>query len=102
MGKVCPVCESRSCVEGQHRCRLCRNAYMRAWRKRVVPTERQRLRGIARCYANVYIRRGKLVRGLCEICGSGSVECHHDDYDKPLEVRWFCRVHHLEFHRLAR
>jgi hypothetical protein len=48
------------------------------------------------------IRGGKLVRGLCEVndqsCG-GRVEAHHDDYSKPLEVRWLCRKHHAKHHR---
>lgn len=44
------------------------------------------------------IRDGRLTRMPCEICGSEKSEAHHDDYTKPLEVRWLCRKHHLEHH----
>jgi|LakMenE01Jun11ns_1017448.scaffolds.fasta_scaffold9198974_2 hypothetical protein len=44
------------------------------------------------------VRSGKLARGVCEVCGCGTVDAHHDDYSRPLEVRWLCRVHHLMEH----
>jgi len=44
------------------------------------------------------IRDGRLVRQPCEKCGAIEVEAHHDDYGKPLDVRWLCRLHHLEHH----
>jgi len=34
----------------------------------------------------------------CEVCGATKVEAHHDDYTKPLEVRWLCKRHHSEVH----
>lgn len=51
------------------------------------------------------LRAGRVVRQPCEVCRvvhgdqrpDGSivkVEAHHDDYSKPLEVRWVCTVHH--------
>lgn len=43
------------------------------------------------------IRDGHMVRGNCEVCGE-LAQGHHDDYSKPLEVRWLCRVHHVEHH----
>ena len=51
----------------------------------------------ARSYAHVYIKRGKIERKGCELCGEPA-ECHHDDYSKPTLVRWLCRIHHLELH----
>jgi len=45
------------------------------------------------------IANGTLIRHPCEICGSTRVDAHHDDYGKPLQVRWLCRKHHLEHHR---
>ena len=45
------------------------------------------------------IANKSLIRLPCEKCGSQKVDAHHDDYLKPLDVRWLCRRHHLEFHR---
>ena len=45
------------------------------------------------------IESGALVRQPCELCGAIKVDAHHDDYSKPLEVRWLCRKHHLLHHR---
>lgn len=50
------------------------------------------------------IRDGRLIRPKeCSECG---IECkphgHHDDYNKPLSVRWLCIRCHNEFHKQAR
>jgi hypothetical protein len=45
------------------------------------------------------LRRGLIVREPCEICGALEVEAHHEDYSKPLQVRFLCRRHHREYHR---
>ena len=48
------------------------------------------------------IRDGKLKKGPCEGCGrqpSNAVHAHHDDYAKPLEVRWLCTRCHGREHR---
>jgi len=43
------------------------------------------------------IKTGKLVRGPCEVEGcTRKAQAHHDDYSKPLKVRWFCFKHHRE------
>lgn len=48
------------------------------------------------------IRDGRLIRQPCEVCGKKKVEAHHDDYLKPLDVRWLCRKHHMEHHKQER
>lgn len=45
------------------------------------------------------IKDGELVKQPCEVCGQVRVEAHHEDYDKPLEVKWFCVKHHRRVHR---
>ncbi len=30
----------------------------------------------------------------CYVCGGSEVQAYHEDYAKPLEVTWLCRVHH--------
>jgi len=44
------------------------------------------------------IRNGRLTRQPCEVCGAEKVQGHHDDYRKPLEVRWLCFKHHRQLH----
>lgn len=44
------------------------------------------------------IRDGRLIQQPCEKCNDPAAEAHHDDYSKPLDVRWLCRKHHLEHH----
>ena len=48
---------------------------------------------------NNSIRDGKLFPEPCEVCGTTvSVHAHHDDYMKPLNVRWLCAAHHKQWH----
>jgi hypothetical protein len=45
------------------------------------------------------IREGQLTRQACERCGSNeNIHGHHDDYGKPLVIRWLCARHHGEVH----
>jgi hypothetical protein len=37
---------------------------------------------------------GKIKRLPCEVCGNPKSQGHHEDYSKPLEVRWLCANHH--------
>ena len=53
------------------------------------------------------IKRGILVPEPCEVCGAAGTmgdgrrraQAHHDDYTKPLDVRWLCQEHHHAWHK---
>lgn len=45
------------------------------------------------------LRRGLTDKEPCEVCGADEVDGHHDDYDRPMDVRWLCRRHHKREHR---
>ena len=44
------------------------------------------------------MKTGALTRKPCEVCGQKSDVAHHDDYERPLEVRWLCAAHHRQWH----
>lgn len=60
-----------------------------------------RSRHAARWLLNRAIASGKIKRQPCEICGKSKTDAHHDDYTKPLKVRWLCRTHHAQHHAKA-
>lgn len=70
-------------------------------REKYTKDPRLRPRHEARWIVNRRIASGKLKREPCEVCGAIQVEAHHDDYSKPLEVRWLCHTHHREHHKAA-
>lgn len=67
--------------------------YNKKWR------ERNPEKYKAHCALNNAVRDGIVKKGPCEVCGREDVHGHHDDYSKPLEVRWLCPDHHKEGHR---
>ena len=48
------------------------------------------------------VRDGHLVKQPCEVCNDTNSEGHHDDYSKPLQVRWLCDFHHKQHHLTIR
>ena len=79
-------------------------ARYRKTRETVQAYDRQRYREhrekwLARARVSIAVRKGDLTRGPCDKCGTTiNIEGHHDDYSKPLEVRWLCSSHHKRFH----
>lgn len=101
MKNECSKCggEKENNRENQRYCKFCHNEYMRNNRKKHNElTELQRLKANARSYLNVYLKRGKLLKESCCKCDNPVTEAHHEDYNKPLEVIWYCRECHLDLH----
>jgi hypothetical protein len=85
---------------GQGYCKACHAAYMRLNRPKYAElTPEQKMKKNARSYLHSHIKRGLIKKRPCCICGEARSESHHPDYSKPLEVIWFCRDHHLQFHQ---
>lgn len=55
----------------------------------------------AKCHNAVAraIRAGRLAPQPCKVCGAQKSVAHHDDYNKPLEVRWLCQPCHKAHHK---
>ena len=83
-------------------CPACGVAATRAWRQRrgkeagrefspAAAKERSIRAAIA-----VYVKRGKLAKGVCEICGESATVASWDDPHRSREtVRWHCRSHYV-------
>lgn len=69
------------------------NAYARVRRWRMANPEKY----TAHLAVDRSVSSGVLKRPtVCSECGQGSefIEAHHDDYSKPLQVRWLCKKCH--------
>ena len=57
-----------------------------------------------KCHSKVKteIKAGRLRRKPCIRCGNEKSEAHHEDYDKPLDILWLCRVCHKQRHKEIR
>lgn len=89
-GEVRPARQAYE-LERQKRPKRQRQMLVNTRRQRKKHPERERAHAaVARA-----IKKGLLVRGPCEVCGTTRrVQGHHDDYSKPLEVRWLCVMDH--------
>ena len=46
---------------------------------------------------------GRIERKPCQICGgTGKVQGHHEDYNRPIEVTWLCPSCHSLWHQILR
>lgn len=98
MQTICPRCRAVSKAPNRGYCRPCHNIMNRTCPSRKIRSAETKKRHNARCYLRIYVKRGLIQKGPCETCGCADVQGHHVDYNKPLEVRWLCRTHHLAEH----
>jgi hypothetical protein len=88
------------------RLRAYKRDWVREWRKKNGYAAEERAakkfpeKVVARRMLYNAVRRGETLRGSCEVCEVSKTQGHHDDYSKPLDVRWFCPVHHAEHHKV--
>jgi ribosomal protein S27AE len=63
--------------------------------------ERYPIKAAAHGIVQYAIREGRITKQeICSECGSTKkIEAHHDDYSKPLDIRWLCEDCHKEWHR---
>lgn len=66
--------------------------YLKEWREKYPKKYK------AHNMINNHKRDGNIYEEPCFVCGSLKVVAHHDDYDKPLNVRWMCQAHHKQWH----
>jgi hypothetical protein len=82
----------RAAYERERNQRRERRAKRREYSNRQDPVKRAAWTAVSNA-----VRDGKLTPQPCEVCGE-EAQAHHEDYAKPLDVRWLCFVHHREHH----
>ena len=112
---VCDYCKklfhTKKSAYAKRKHHFCSRSCYSKYRAEIMPKEEQNAYGTgyskeerakrakARSTFNHYMRNKRLDRKPCEVCGNPKAEAHHDDYDKPLEVRWLCFECHREWHK---
>lgn len=82
-------------VQEYDRERGCRQdaSYLREYRAKY-PNKYKAHRAVSKA-----VKEGTLCNpGKCECGSTYHVEAHHDDYAKPLDVRWLCALCHKRWH----
>lgn len=80
---------AKRCYEKNKEKRL---EYHRKWR------ETNKYKTDAHLLVRNAMKKGELERKPCIECGSLNSDAHHEDYNKPLDVIWLCRIHHIRHH----
>ena len=74
------------------------SALQRPPNRPILTSEEQRKKNRAHRLVRDAVRQGHLIKQPCEECGTAKTVAHHRDYDKPLDVQWLCRPHHMNAH----
>lgn len=95
--RICSRCWLNQKAVRSNYCLDCKALYQREWRKDNPMSDEARLKDIARSMVGTYLRRGKISKGPCEVCGDPMTIARVVDYDNPLVgLRWLCRRHHRD------
>ena len=107
---VCPDCGGRKWPKSA-RCQACAHRHQHGennpnWRGGAMPAKFYASRSAARFpdhwaarqQTRQMLRSGQLKRQPCELCGNPDTVEHHDDYNRPEQVRWLCKSHHRQVH----
>lgn len=65
--------------------------------KKWINNNRNKYKMMVSAYSKVAcaLKKGLLQKKPCEICGENKIiHAHHEDYSKPLDVKWLCPLHH--------
>lgn len=94
--RLCSKCDNARAVRSNY-CLSCKAAYQREWLKANPLSFEARQKDSARSTVGTNLRRGKIQKGLCEICGDAETIARIMDYDNPLiGLRWLCKRHHRD------
>lgn len=88
---ICPKCgrdRRPRMIDGRKQGWRCHYCYRQAHKQQLTAHDKV-------AYA---LKTGRMVRQRCEICGEPNANAHHEDYSKPLDVRWLCSKHHSQLH----
>lgn len=83
---ICTVCGKtfRGRHNGSYCSITCRSTRQKSYTRSITSTE---------------IKHKRIIRQPCIVCGEIKSEAHHSDYNKPFEITWLCRKHHIEWHK---
>lgn len=74
---------------------LMEKARCREKSKRTSPIKRKARRAVSLAIGKGILRR----LDFCESCGSrDGIEAHHEDYSRPLDIKWLCKRCHTDVH----
>ena len=92
---------SREYENCRHKRRLADSGYIAHLRERVRKYRRiNPHKHVAHQMVSKALLSGAILRGSCEVCGTTEyVHAHHDDYSRPLDVKWLCAADHKARHR---
>lgn len=93
--------ESQAKYKKSRKGRLAEKKYLSSEAKKEA-AKRYRLRNASKIRARKLLqyafKMGRIEKLPCEACGSEESQAHHEDYSKPMDVKWFCNLHHSHVH----